>query len=751
MDEQTVLEGTAENIIYKNDENGYTVFELGINAEAEKKIVCVGYLFGLNEGETVRLTGAYTNHPVYGRQFLASLYEKNVPASAYGIERYLASGAIKGIGEKLAAKIVKEFGDTTLTVMEEYPEYLTRISGITPDKAIKMSEALHGQKEMRGVLVFLQQYNISLAYGTKIYKKFGAGTVEVLKHNPYILCDEISGIGFKTADRIAQKMGVREDSPYRARSAIKYVLNETAAGGHVYLPKDELLQKTSEFLGINPGTIENNLLDMQMDREIKQEKDGDITRIYLSFFYQAEVSVARKLAALSFSGNARVKDIDIDAEIRFIENEDRIQFAQNQKTAIQEALTNGVFIMTGGPGTGKTTTINAIIHILNKQGKTVLLSAPTGRAAKRLSEAVGRETKTIHRMLEATLSDDGNHRFTFAKNEDNPLEADVLIIDECSMLDISLMYHLLKAVPDNANLIFVGDVDQLPSVGPGNVLKDIITSARVRVVALNEVFRQAAKSAIIMNAHRINAGKYPDLNERNKDFFFIKCSNPRECTARVVELAAARLPKYLKTNDIFDIQVLTPFRKSETGAYNLNQRLQQTQNPPSKGKNERQYKEITFREGDKVMHIKNNYDLNWKVFGGKGEVINEGQGVFNGDFGIVRRIDDKAGLEVLFDDSRLVVYDYAGLSELELAYAVTVHKSQGSEYRAVIIPLMGGPPMLMTRNLLYTAITRAKELAVITGSPQALYAMVDNNKEINRYTTLRKRIEFLGDEVSYAI
>ncbi|MDR1687151.1 MAG: ATP-dependent RecD-like DNA helicase [Clostridiales bacterium] len=747
METQVTIEGSVEHIIYQNEANGYTVFDLEVTTPGTDDTACVGILYGLNEGEIVKLTGQYINHPTYGKQFSVSVYEKNVPTTAWGIEKYLASGAIKGIGEKLAAKIVGKFGDNTLTVIEEYPEKLTEISGITLKKAKQVSEIFHEQTEMRTVLIFMQQYGLSLAYGIKVYKKYGAGAVEILKRNPYVLADEISGIGFKMADAVAKKMGVRVDSVFRIRSAVKYVLHEAASNGHVYLPKDELLNEAEKILGVDSPLIENNLQAMQIEKEIRQEKDetnAEIIRVYLNFYYFAEVYCARKLKAISI--NPYRKNEDIETEIKFLEEKNNIEMAENQKSAIYESLENGVFVLTGGPGTGKTTTVNSIIQILKKRGYSVELAAPTGRAAKRLSEATGCEAKTIHRMLGVTFTDDSDMRQTFDKNEDNPLESDVFIIDECSMLDISLMYHLLKAVPDTSKLILVGDVDQLPSVGPGNVLKDIITSGKIKAVVLNEVFRQAAQSAIIMNAHRINSGKYPVLNEKNKDFFFIKRENAADCGLEVMELAAKRLPAYLKTGDIFDIQILSPMRKSEMGVHFLNSKLQQKLNPPHKSKAEKQFRDIVFREGDKVMQIKNNYSLSWNTYNAAGQINGEGVGVFNGDCGVIKKIDsDSETMEVAFDDERRVEYDYSQLDELELSYAVTIHKSQGSEYRAVIIPLLGGPPMLMSRNLLYTAVTRAKELAVIVGTAQTLFKMVDNNREVNRYTTLRNRIEFLWD------
>lgn len=750
MESGIVLEGLVEDIIYSNESNGYTVFELTVENEDFDEIVCVGYLYGLNEGETVKLTGQYTNHPTYGKQFNVELYEKTIPTTIQGIEKYLASGAIKGIGEKLAAKIVKKFGENTLTVIEDYPERLTEISGLTQQKANAMSAIFHEQKEMRGTLIFLQQYGVSLAYGIKIYKKYGAGTIETLKRNPYALSDDISGIGFKTADVIARKLGVSMDSPYRIRSAVKYVLNEATANGHVYLPKEELMQETSRLLGINAADIDNHLQSMQIEKEIRQEKDGGQIKVYLNFYYFAEVYVARKLMTLS--SNPYTRSCDVEEEIKFLENKNRIEMADNQKSAIREAVKGGVFVMTGGPGTGKTTTVNSIIHILKKQGYNVDLAAPTGRAAKRLAEATGCEAKTIHRMLGVNFTDGDESKQMFDRNEDNPLESDVLIIDECSMMDISLTYHLLKALPDTTKLILVGDVDQLPSVGPGNVLKDIITSGQIRVVVLNEVFRQAAESAIIMNAHRINAGEYPVLNEKDKDFFFVKRANTAMCVQEIIELAAKRLPAYLKSSDIFDIQVLTPMRKSETGVGYLNEKLQEVLNPPGKSKKEKLFRGTIYRECDKVMQIKNNYSMTWVTYNDLGKRTGEGQGVFNGDLGIIKKINNEdETVEVVFDDIRHVTYDYAQLEELELSYAVTIHKSQGSEYKAVIIPILGGPPMLMSRNLLYTAVTRAKELAVIVGIPQTLYRMVDNNREVNRYTTLKKRIEFLWESSEFQL
>lgn len=742
----TEIKGLVENVKFHNSENAYTVFEL--STEGQEDIICVGYIPVINEGENIKVIGEYTTHPTYGKQFSVSSYEKYIPTTASGIERYLASGAIKGIGAKLAAKIVAEFGDATLNIIEEYPEKLTKIKGITEEKANTISAIFHEQIDMRRAIIFMQEYGISPAYGVKVYNKYRETSIDVIKQNPYALADDISGIGFKTADFVAHKLGIATDSPYRIRAAIKYVLGESISDGHVYLPRPLLTERAGGLLGVPSALVDSNIDAMQIENILRQEKTGDETAVYLHFYYHAEAYVARKL--LTLSSNSFDKKTGWEKDIAEFEKKNSFSLAESQKEAVKECVENGLLVLTGGPGTGKTTTVNAIIDILKKEGLDITLAAPTGRAAKRLFETTGYEAKTIHRLLGVNFSDDDKRRQSFDKDENEPLEADVIILDECSMVDISLMYSLLKATPDTAKLILVGDVDQLPSVGPGKVLKDIILSGKIKVVRLEEIFRQAAESAIVMNAHRINKGEYPVLNEKEGDFFFVRRSRPEQVMETIIELATKRLPDFIQSKDIFDIQILAPMKKSILGVVNLNEKLQQALNPKASNKREKEYRGITYREGDKVMQIKNNYNMPWVLYDEKGRKAGEGLGVFNGDFGMVKSISSAdETVSVRFDESKLVTYDFTQLDELELAYAVTIHKSQGSEYKVVIIPILDGPPMLMSRNLIYTAVTRAKELAVIVGIPQSLNKMVDNNREINRYTGLDRKIKFFAEQTIY--
>ena len=743
MNEQITYDGQIEYIRYHNEDNGYTVFDLVVQNE-DDEICCVGYMPGLTEGESVKVAGSFVVHPIYGRQLSVESYEKKIPTTEKGIEKYLASGVIKGIGPKLASRIVERFGVNTFMVIEEYPEKLAGIRNINMEKAMKISAEFHEQAELRRALLYLQDFGISPNYALKIYKKYKENTLETVKNNPYTLADDITGIGFKTADSIAFKAGIEKDSEYRIRAGIKCCLLEASSDGQVYLPKNILINNAGELLGVPPELVENQLEVMHIGRDIRIEKIDDRILVFLYGFYRAEDYVAKKLSSLAMNtltGGLKADGL-IEMAVGRLEKEKQIELAEKQKTAVEESLSSGVLIITGGPGTGKTTTINSIIHVLKYAGLSIALAAPTGRAAKRLSEATGMEAKTIHRMLGMGYSVEDDKQAYFNKNEDDPIEADAVIIDESSMVDIYLMHGLLKAIAPESKLILVGDVDQLPSVGPGNVLKDIIASGAFKVVRLTEIFRQAEESAIVMNAHRINRGEYPKLNDKEKDFFFIKRQDTELLIETLVELVTKRLPGYLNCDVFQDIQVLTPMRKSELGARNLNMVLQKALNPPAPHKKEKELARGSFRIGDKVMQIKNNYNTTWTLIDQAYKKIGEGTGVFNGDCGIIQDIDeDDEKLTVLFDDNRIVEYDFSQLDELELAYAVTIHKSQGSEYKAVVIPMLSGPPMLMTRNLLYTAVTRAKELAVLAGIPATLYRMVDNNREVNRYTALGYRIK----------
>lgn len=743
MEEYIKIEGVVENIIYTNEENGYIVFSIYSEKYGdifpEANIICVGYIPDLNVGENIVLTGTVMNHSIYGKQFKVESYYKSIPETEEGIEKYLGSGVIKGIGEKMAKKIVDKFGVKTLEVIERSPEKLAEIKGISIRKAMDIGRIFAEQEGLRRTMLFLQEYSISPIFSMKIYKHFKDKTIQIVKTNPYRLADELFGVGFKTVDEIASKLGIEKDSEYRIKAGIKYILNQSAnISGNVYLPESMILQHSENLLDVSEELIKPNLLNLQMERQICIEKTNKDNLVFLSTYYYAESYVAKKILQLSKNKTEYVEEYE--HWINNIEKKNNITLAENQKNAIREAMVNGVLVITGGPGTGKTTTINSIIEMLKNEGYEIELCAPTGRAAKRMSEATGLEAQTIHRLLGLSFLSDDKKRQTFSKDEDMPIEADVVIVDECSMIDILLMSSLLKAVANGTRLILVGDVDQLPSVGAGNVLKDIINSDCVTVIRLNEIFRQARESAIVMNAHRINSGEYPILNEANKDFFFLKRHNMEELNNTVVELITKRLPKFLNITDVKSIQVLSPMKKSPIGVENLNNILQKAINPPDENKNEKEFRSVIFREGDKVMQIKNNYNIVWKIIENN-KCKDEGVGIFNGDEGIINRIDDvNEYIEVIFDECKYIRYDFTQLEELTLSYAITIHKSQGSEYKAIIMPIHSGAPMLLTRNLLYTGVTRAKELAVIVGVEQTLNKMVDNNKQVNRYTYLKNRI-----------
>lgn len=751
MSEKITIEGNIENIIYSNSENGYTVFSIfseeygHIFPEAE--IICVGYVPNVLVGEIIKITGTVSFHNSYGKQLKVEFYEKCTPKTEQGIEKYLASGIIKGLGKIISSRIVKKFGVQTFDIIEKEPERLAEIKGISLNKAMEISKTFVEESELRDCILFLQNYNISTTYSVKIYKHFKSNTIPTIKTNPYRISEEIFGIGFKKADEIAQSIGIEKSSSYRIKSAIKHILSTSAIKeGNVYLPENELLKYACELLEIEEDLIKEAILSLNIERQICIEKIEENKIIFLNSYYQSEKYVAQKLLELSLTKTESLEDYD--KEIKKIEKTENISFASSQKKAIKEAMVNGVLVIKGGPGTGKTTTINAIISLLKEQNYEIELTAPTGRAAKRMTETTGVEAQTIHKLLGINYVTENASRQNFEKNEDNPIEADVIIVDECSMIDIVLMSHLLKAISNGTRLILVGDVDQLPSVGAGMVLKDIICSNVIKVVSLDKIFRQAQESAIITNAHKINKGEYPTLNEQNKDFFFIKKYNQNEVIETIVELITERLPKYLNCNPLKDIQVLSPMKKSLLGVGNINSVLQKVLNPPSKIKTEKEFRDITFREGDKVMQIKNNYNISWEVYENN-SCINKGIGIFNGDEGVITKINlAQEYLEVLFDESKIAKYEFSQLDELDLSYAITVHKSQGSEYKAVVIPIHNGVPMLFNRNLLYTAITRAKTLVVIVGIPETLYKMVDNNREINRYTNLKNRLINLSEFIN---
>lgn len=728
------IEGTIEEIIFLNEINGYVV----CNIKSEKDVVtAVGFMPFIAVGETLRLSGKWVDHPDYGKQLKVEVYEKVMPKTLDAIEKYLASGVIKGIGPSTASKILKKFGEDTLHIIQFNPERLSEIRGISLDKAMKVGQAFDQQRELRDVIIFFQEYGISPTYSAKIYKVFNRNTIEEIRTNPYKLADEVFGIGFKTADRIARSLGIDPYSKYRVCSGIKYVLLQASTNGHTYIPEGELKEYTSQLLEVDIENINEALVSLMLDKSIYTERTFERNHVYLSPFYNAEVGVCRKLAemaSIKFKGDFE----DFDEKILRIQQEEGLILAEKQKAAIREALLNGVLVITGGPGTGKTTIIKSIIKLLHNEGLEVSLAAPTGRAAKRMTEATGFEAKTIHRFLENGYMGVENE-LSFARNETNPVDADVIIIDEMSMVDILLMNHLLKAIEPGSRLILVGDVDQLPSVGAGNVLKDIISSSIVKTVKLTDIFRQAEESMIIVNAHRINKGEDPFLNVKNKDFFFMPRANSEDIVSTIVSLSCKRLPNTYGYDSMRHIQVLTPTRKGPVGVASLNTELQKALNPQHPEKNEKPFRGFNFREGDRVMQVKNNYNLQWIRYE-KLEV--EGQGVFNGDMGIIQEIhQEEQKVVVLFDDDKLVEYDFSILDEIEPALAITIHKSQGSEFPVIILPLFPGPKVLMTRNLLYTAITRAKNLVILVGVQSTLIEMINNEKETLRYSGLAEKLQ----------
>lgn len=729
-------QGTIEEIIFHNESNGYTIAVL----ETEDDVITiVGYIPIITVGETLRVQGEWTFHNNYGQQLKVDTYATVTPATLNDIKKYLSSGLIPNIGPKTAEKIVEKFGLESLDILQYTPERLKEVSGIGEKKIEKIAEAFNEQRELRDIMLFLQNYKIGPNYGVKIYKKYGKEAIAKIKENPYRLAEDIVGIGFKMADKIARNMGIDFTSPYRINAGIKFKLLEFSAEGHSYAPKDILVEHTSELLEVEEALVEEGIKILALNQEIQLERlDGEEISVYYMPFYYAETNVCKKLVELS---RAEVKEIDIDLAkaIREIEREANIKLADKQKEAIKQSIDNGILVITGGPGTGKTTTINSIIRLFESNGCTVTLAAPTGRAAKRMSEATGKEAKTIHRLLEYGFVDD-ELGMDFGKDESTPIDADVVIIDEMSMVDILLMNNLTKAILPGTRLILVGDIDQLPSVGAGNVLRDIINSKIIKVVKLDEIFRQARESMIVVNAHRINKGEPPHLNVKDKDFFFMTRLSSKSIVDTIIELALERLPKYNGYDPVKDIQILTSMKKGDTGVNSLNERLQEALNPKTIKKAEKKSGETLFRVGDKVMQIKNNYKTKWIIRDEYGST-QEGEGVFNGDFGFITDIDEEEGeVRVLFDDNKQVVYSFNQLDELKLAYATTIHKSQGSEFPVVIMPINWAPPMLLTRNLLYTAITRAKELVVLVGMEKYMHMMIKNNRILKRYSGLDKRL-----------
>ena len=737
--------GYIDHVIFRNEDNGYTVMVLK-GMEEERELTCVGTFPAITQGAAIEASGNYTTHPVYGKQFQIASYLEKMPEDALAMERYLGSGAIKGIGAALAARIVRRFGDDTMRIVEEEPERLAEIKGISEKKAMEIAEQMTEKADMRRAMIFLQKYGISLNLGAKIYQKYGQTVYGVLQENPYRLAEDISGVGFRIADEIASRIGIHTDSDYRIRSGMLYTLLQASGEGHIYLPKEELFSRASGLLGVDSSYMEKHLMDMVVDRKLilKETEDGAV--VYPTRYYYLELNSARMLCELNIL--CPEDEEMMEKRINRIEKETGTRLDEMQKQAVAAAASHGLFILTGGPGTGKTTTINAIIRYFEEEGAELRLAAPTGRAAKRMTEATGYEAQTIHRLLELNgmpEEEQEGRAVHFDRNSENPLEADVIIIDEMSMVDIALMHSLLLAVTAGTRLILVGDENQLPSVGPGNVLRDIIRSGCFPVVELKKIFRQASESDIVVNAHKINRGEQVTINNKSRDFFFLKRYDADIIIRVVIALIQEKLPRYVDAKP-YEIQVLTPMRKGLLGVERLNQILQRYLNPPDEKKKEKEIGQRLFREGDKVMQVKNNYQLEWEILGRYKIPVDKGVGVFNGDTGIMTEINEFAETATVeFEDGRQAEYSFKQLEELELAYAVTIHKSQGSEYPAVILPILSGPRMLMNRNLLYTAVTRARKCVTVVGSETTFAEMIRNEKQQQRYSSLDRRIRELDE------
>ena len=728
------LAGYVEHIIYRNADNGYTVLNL---VSGEDEITCVGIFSAIAEGENIEAQGEYTEHPTYGQQFKVAGFEEKAPEDEEAIERYLGSGAIKGIGLAMAARIVRRFKEDTFRIIEEEPERLAEIKGISNRKAMEIASQVNEKRDLRQAMIFLQQYGITMNLAVKVYQAYGQDVYSIIRENPYRLADDIDGVGFRTADEIAARVGIRMDSDFRVRSGILYTLLQASGEGHTYLPETELTPRASKLLNVTAEQVEKQYMDLAIERKIILKQMEDQTQIYAASFYYMEANTATMLKRLNVSYD--VSDAEIEQRIRGIEKKSGMTLDEHQVTAVKEAVRNGLLVITGGPGTGKTTTINTIIRYFELEGLEIFLAAPTGRAAKRMSETTGFEARTVHRMLELNGGAEGGGGFE--RDESNPLEADVIIVDEMSMVDISLMCSLLKAISVGTRLILVGDVNQLPSVGPGSVLRDIIQSHACNVVMLTKIFRQASTSDIIVNAHKINHGEEVILDNKSMDFFFLKRYDADVIINVVLQLIKQKLPKFVDATP-YDIQVLTPMRKGLLGVERLNGILQRYMNPPADDKVEKEYGSTVFREGDKVMQTKNNYQLAWEIRTKFGLTVDKGLGIFNGDMGIIRQINDFAEQMIIeFDEGRMVEYPYKLLDELELAYAITIHKSQGSEYPAVVIPLLSGPMMLMNRNLLYTAVTRARKCVTLVGNEVTFQQMIQNTSQQKRYSGLCDRLK----------
>ncbi|CEO31334.1 SF1B family DNA helicase RecD2 [Paraclostridium sordellii] len=733
------IEGMISDIVFKNEDNGYVIAHL---SNENNDVVIVGCMPTLTVGESIEVEGKWVNHKTYGTQFEVSSFMPVTPSSIEGIYVYLSSGMIKGIGEKMAKRIIDKFGVDTLDIIQNSPHRLSEVEGIGSKKIEQIAKSYEDNRELRNIIMQLSPYGITPNLCLKIYKKYKNKAVDVISRNPYKLAEDVRGIGFKVADKIAENLGIDKLSKDRIMQGILYSLNQSLASGHTYLPKDILVQESSKLLGVEKEYILDCILGLAYDQKIHIEKGlGHEDHIYLIPYYLSENGVCKQIIKLAQS-DFKDLNIDVEKEIEKVEEETGIKLANNQALAVKEAIKSGLVVITGGPGTGKTTTINTIIKVFENNEQEVLLAAPTGRAAKRMSETSNKEAKTIHRLLEMGYATD-SEELVFLKDEEDPIKADVVIVDEVSMVDIVLMYSLLKAIKPGTRVILVGDSDQLPSVGAGNVLKDIIDSEVINVVRLNEIFRQAQESMIVVNAHRINQGLPLHLNVKGKDFFFIKKDTNEEILKEIVGLVSTRLPKFYNLDKLKDIQVLAPMRKGDLGVANLNIELQKYLNKEEKYKVEETLQKRIFRVGDKVMQIKNNYTKKWETE----DKSESGEGIYNGDIGYIYHIDkENKIIYVLFDQTKIVSYEYSELDELDHSFCTTIHKSQGSEFPAIVIPVTWAPPMLLNRNLLYTAVTRAKKLVVLVGDVKYLEYMIRNNKTNDRHSNLSKKLNRLKEE-----